>query len=190
MPVRIWPARRRAATPALDLAIVAELLGASGQIGLPGRIAFVGEVHLNGAVSAIPVAEAARGHEIEKLVIPAASAAEAALVAPAEIVPLTSIAEFRKPARLLPGRPRAGRTSPACVACPTVARARSRQSRPVYFRGPCRRRRRVQLLCSGTGRSVGGRLHERSYRASNVVVCICFSVDPSGVCNAHYSGSS
>lgn len=96
--IRIWPARRRAAIPALDLAIVGALLGASGQVDLPGRIALVGEVRLDGTVPAItgtiPIAEAARDHEIDRLIVPAASAPEATLVAPAETVPLAGIAEL------------------------------------------------------------------------------------------------
>jgi magnesium chelatase family protein len=136
--VRIWPARRRVAIPALDLPIVAALLGASGQVELPGRVALVGQIRLDGTVpattGAIPIAEAARDHEIARLIVPAASAAEAALVAAAETVPLASIAELPEiaagvwppcptPARLALDPPEGGRDLGDLRGLPELRRA-------------------------------------------------------------------
>jgi magnesium chelatase family protein len=90
--VRIWPARRRPASPALDLTIVAAVLGASGQLEVPATTALVGEVRPDGSISAVPgtvsIAEKAREHYVDKLIVPAANATEAGLVDGVEAVPL------------------------------------------------------------------------------------------------------
>jgi len=96
--VRLWPERRRAVSPALDLALVAAILGASGQVELPARTALVGEVRLDGTVFAvpgtIPIAEKAREHYIDKLVVPAANAMEAGLIDEVGTVPLENVAQL------------------------------------------------------------------------------------------------
>lgn len=80
------PADVRKAGPALDLAIAAALLAASGQLApsvLEGH-ALAGELALDGSVRAVhgilAMAEAARGAGIPGLIVPEANGSEAALV--------------------------------------------------------------------------------------------------------------
>jgi magnesium chelatase family protein len=98
--VNVAPGSVRRTAPAMDLAIVAALLAASGQIDLPGRIALVGEVRLDGALAPVPgtlpIAEAPRDHDIGQLIVPAANGSEAGWVEGVETVPLRSVAELRE----------------------------------------------------------------------------------------------
>jgi len=99
MTVRLWPVRRRRSSPSIDLAIVAAVLGASGQVELPVTTGLIGGIRLDGSVSAVrgslSIAEAAREHYIERLVVPAANAVEAGLIEGIDTVPLESVAQLR-----------------------------------------------------------------------------------------------
>ncbi len=107
------PASLRKAGPGLDLPIAVALLVASGQLrwdALP-RLAMVGELALDGTVRPVPgvlaIAEAAREHGAEAIVVPAENGPEAALAAEIEVVPLAGLAEVVALAsgELAPARP-------------------------------------------------------------------------------------
>lgn len=94
------PASLRKAGPALDLAIAAALLAASGQVAgeeLTG-LALAGELALDGAVRSVPgalaMAEAARERGCTAIVVPAANGPEAALVDDLDVVPVASLTEL------------------------------------------------------------------------------------------------
>jgi magnesium chelatase family protein len=97
--VNVGPASVRRSSPALDLAIAAALLGASGQLSPDGlaQLALVGELALDGTArpvnGALPFAEAAREEGVA-LVVPTENAAEAALLADADVLPVASLAEL------------------------------------------------------------------------------------------------
>jgi magnesium chelatase family protein len=96
--VNLAPAALRKAGPGLDLAIAAALLSASGQLDWAEmeRVAFAGEVALDGQVRPIPgvlaIAEAARESGAAAVVVPAANGPEAALAGGVEVLPLASVA--------------------------------------------------------------------------------------------------
>jgi magnesium chelatase family protein len=94
------PASLRKAGPGLDLAIAAALLTAAEQLDL-GRLpptALVGELALDGAVRPVPgvlaIAEAAREHGAEAIVVPAENGSEAALVGDLDVIPLDNLAQL------------------------------------------------------------------------------------------------
>jgi magnesium chelatase family protein len=93
------PASLRKAGPGLDLAISVALLTASGQLELAGgsRMAMVGELALDGSVRPVPgvlaIAEAAREHGLEAIVVPAENGPEAALVEGLEVICLESVGQ-------------------------------------------------------------------------------------------------
>lgn len=93
--VNLAPANLRKAGPSFDLAIAQALLIASGQMDPADFVghAFVGELSLDGAVQPVrgllAIAEAAQGDGLATLVVPRASAIEAALAGGAlEVAPL------------------------------------------------------------------------------------------------------
>jgi magnesium chelatase family protein len=94
------PASLRKAGPALDLAIAAALLTASGQLDLGELppLALVGELALDGSVRPVPgvlaIAEAAREQGSEAIVVPAENGPEAALVGDLDVVPLESLGQL------------------------------------------------------------------------------------------------
>jgi len=96
--VNLAPASLRKAGPGMDLAIAAALLSASGQLDWAqmGRVAFAGEVALDGQVrpvnGVLAIAEAARQGGAEAVVVPAGNGPEAALAGGIEVVPLASVA--------------------------------------------------------------------------------------------------
>ncbi|MBS1675878.1 MAG: YifB family Mg chelatase-like AAA ATPase [Actinobacteria bacterium] len=96
--VNLAPASLRKAGPGMDLAIATALLCASGQLDWEaiGRIAFAGELALDGQVrpifGALAIAEAAREDGAEAIVVPAENGPEAALAGGMEVVPLESVA--------------------------------------------------------------------------------------------------
>jgi len=98
--VNLAPADLRKAGPALDLAIAAALLAASGQLGWEGldRRALVGELALDGTVRRVPgvlaIAEAARSGGLDGVVVPAANGGEAAVVEGLGVSPLESLAQL------------------------------------------------------------------------------------------------
>jgi magnesium chelatase family protein len=98
--VNLAPASLRKAGPGLDLAIATGLLCASGQLEWEGmeRLAFAGELALDGQVRTIPgalaIAEAAREEGVEAVVVPAENGSEAALAGGVEVVPIGSVAEL------------------------------------------------------------------------------------------------
>lgn len=83
--VNLAPADLRKAGPHYDLPIALGILSASGQLlaSLDDAIA-IGEIALDGSLrhtdGILPVAVAARGHGYRRMIVPAANAAEAALV--------------------------------------------------------------------------------------------------------------
>jgi magnesium chelatase family protein len=94
------PASLRKAGPGLDLAIAAALLIASGQLDLGGLppLAMVGELALDGTVSAVPgvlaIAEAARERGLEAIVVPTENGPEAALADGIDVIALQSIGQL------------------------------------------------------------------------------------------------
>jgi len=96
--VNLAPASLRKAGPAMDLAIAAALLSASGQLdwGEMERVALVGELALDGQVrsinGALAIAEAARETGAKAVVVPAENGPEAALAGGIEVAPLESVA--------------------------------------------------------------------------------------------------
>jgi magnesium chelatase family protein len=115
------PASLRKAGPALDLAIAVALLTASGQLELARApaMAMVGELALDGSVRPVPgvlaIAEAAREHGLEAIVVPAENGAEAALVEELDVICLESLGQVaalaagewspRRPQPISLGRP-------------------------------------------------------------------------------------
>ena len=91
------PADVRKAGPGFDLALAVALLSASGQVpdGAFARSAAVGELSLSGELravrGAVAMAAGARRAGYEQLIVPTASAAEAALVEGIEIVPVPDL---------------------------------------------------------------------------------------------------
>jgi magnesium chelatase family protein len=111
--VDLAPADLRRAGPGTDLAIAAGLLLASGQLEWEGveRVALVGELALDGSlrpvVGALAIAEAAREHGAETIVVPTGNRPEAALAEGIEVVATASLATL--PALALGRRPQAPR---------------------------------------------------------------------------------
>lgn len=96
------PADLRKAGPALDVALAASLLGASGEIEshhLNGW-AFVGELALDGSLrpvrGALAMAEAARAMGCQGIVVPPANGAEAALAHGINVRTIENIGRLRK----------------------------------------------------------------------------------------------
>jgi magnesium chelatase family protein len=117
--VNLAPADLRKAGPAFDLALAAALLAASGQVegARLAQCALCGELGLDGSVrrvrGAIVMAQAARAAGCSALVVPGASAAEAALVNGIEVIPVESLVEL---ARFL-----AGQAAPTAASVDTAA---------------------------------------------------------------------
>jgi magnesium chelatase family protein len=93
------PASLRKAGPGLDLAIAVALLTASEQLELAqgAGMAMVGELALDGSVRPVPgvlaIAEAARQHGAESILVPAENGPEAALVDGIEVICLESLSQ-------------------------------------------------------------------------------------------------
>ncbi len=97
--VNLAPADTRKAGPAYDLPIAVGLLLASGQIVADvADAAFVGELGLDGTLrhidGVLPMAAMARASGTKTLYVPAEDAAEAALIAGLEIVPVARLADL------------------------------------------------------------------------------------------------
>lgn len=95
--VNLAPASVRKAGPVYDLPIALGILLATGQIppeSLEGSLV-LGELSLDGAVrhvrGVLPMAALARGQGIQRLFVPEADAAEAALIPGLEILPVSSL---------------------------------------------------------------------------------------------------
>jgi magnesium chelatase family protein len=128
--VNLAPADLRKAGASLDLAIaIGILLGSEQVIAAPGRIALVGELSLGGDVSRVPgllpMTAALRRRGVGRVIVPADSVAEAALVEGIEIVGVRTLREaadavrrrHRRSSRLPPPRvelaePTAGESAP------------------------------------------------------------------------------
>jgi magnesium chelatase family protein len=96
--VNLAPADLRKAGASLDLAIaIGILLGSEQVIAAPGRIALVGELSLGGDVSRVPgllpMTAALRRRGVGRVIVPADSVAEAALVGGIEIVGVRTLRE-------------------------------------------------------------------------------------------------
>ena len=98
--VNLAPAYLRKVGPAFDLPLAVALLVASAQLDAEAieSCAVIGELSLTGEVrpvrGALAVAEGVRRHELQRLVLPAARAREAALVPDIEIVGVASLEEL------------------------------------------------------------------------------------------------
>lgn len=97
--VNLAPADVRKAGAAFDLPIAVAILAAAGVAPRhePGRVAIVGELSLDGAVlptrGVLPLAMGLRRQGVQSLLLPAANAAEAAVVDELAVVPIASLAE-------------------------------------------------------------------------------------------------
>ncbi len=97
--INLAPADLRKEGPAYDLPIAVGILLASEQIGadLSGA-GLVGELSLDGQVrevtGVLPMAVAAREHDLTTLYVPEANAAEAALVEGLDVIPVASLASL------------------------------------------------------------------------------------------------
>jgi magnesium chelatase family protein len=95
------PASLRKAGPGMDLAIAAALLTASDQLRWEGlsRLAMVGELALDGAIrpvsGVLAIAEAARRHGAEAVVVPAENGPEAALAGEIEVIGLEGLGQLQ-----------------------------------------------------------------------------------------------
>ncbi|MBK5226545.1 MAG: YifB family Mg chelatase-like AAA ATPase [Thermoleophilia bacterium] len=95
--VNLAPADVRKAGPSFDLPIALSLLAASEQLKIDGAVAYsaVGELSLDGTVrkinGALSIAEGARRIGHRGVLLPAANAAEAALVEGVEVIPVENL---------------------------------------------------------------------------------------------------
>ncbi len=106
--VNMAPADLKKEGPAYDLPIAIGVLAASGQAEFdPDRSLFIGELALDGAVrhtnGVLPMVAAAKGLGFERVYVPSADAAEAALVEGLQIFPVSSLSELME--HLCGGRP-------------------------------------------------------------------------------------
>src|SRR6185503_2502282 len=133
--VNLAPADLRKAGPGFDLALAAAVLAASGQVHSDrlASCALCGELGLDGSVrrvrGAIVMAQAARAAGCRHLVVPAANAAEAALIDGLEVAPIETLLEL---VRFLTGEQTAappGVDAAALLAAPLEARDDFRQLR-------------------------------------------------------------
>ncbi len=98
--VNLAPADQRKDSPGMDLAIACALLAAHEVVPVSRleRTMMWGELALDGtlrpAVGTLVVADCARRHGFDTLVVPRAAAAEAALVQGLEVVPVADLAEL------------------------------------------------------------------------------------------------
>ncbi len=98
--VNLAPTDRRKDSPGMDLAIACALLAAHGVVPAEPleRMMLWGELALDGALrpaaGALVVADCARRHGFEALVVPPAAAPEAALVEGLRVVPARTLAEL------------------------------------------------------------------------------------------------
>ncbi|MBL8135193.1 MAG: YifB family Mg chelatase-like AAA ATPase [Acidobacteria bacterium] len=97
--VNLAPADVRKAGAAFDLPIAIAILAASGLVPRhdPARVAIVGELSLDGAVlptrGVLPLAMGLRRQGVQALLLPAANAAEAAVVDDLAVVPIATLAD-------------------------------------------------------------------------------------------------
>ena len=97
--VNLAPADVRKAGSSFDLPIALGVLAATGVVGRREvhDIVLIGELSLDGAIQAtrgvLPVAVAARRDRVAAILLPAANAAEAAVVQPLDVIPVSSLAE-------------------------------------------------------------------------------------------------
>jgi magnesium chelatase family protein len=97
--VNLAPADVRKAGAAFDLPIALGVLAAQGVIATSatGDAVVVGELSLDGTIQptrgVLPVAAAARRDGIRRLLLPAANAAEAAVVLPGGVIPVSTLAD-------------------------------------------------------------------------------------------------
>jgi magnesium chelatase family protein len=119
--VNLAPAGRRKHGAAYDVAIAVGILVASGQVAasggdwaLLGELSLTGEVHP--VVGVLPMVHTLRRAGARRVGVPAANAAEAALVADMEVVPMAGLDDA---ARLVAG-PRGRRAARATRAAPVT----------------------------------------------------------------------
>jgi magnesium chelatase family protein len=163
--VNLAPADLRKAGASLDLAIaMGILLGSEQVIAAPGRVALVGELSLGGDVSHVPgllpMTAALRRRGVGRVIIPADSVAEAALVGGIEIVGVRTLREAadavrqrrrrstRVPPRVELAEPSSGEPP---GAGPTIELAASSDPVPdlAEVRGQLEARRALEIALAG-----------------------------------------
>ncbi len=97
--VNLAPAELRKSGPSYDLPIAVAILLASEQIVVDvSEVLFLGELSLDGSLphlqGVLPMVGLARDHGIKTVYVPAADAAEAALVDGIEVIPVAALAEL------------------------------------------------------------------------------------------------
>lgn len=96
--INLAPADVRKEGPRFDLPIALAILQASGEIELPDKEIFIGELSLEGKIRPVTgilnVAILAKEQKIKRLYVPATNAPEAALISGLEIIPLSSLEEL------------------------------------------------------------------------------------------------
>jgi magnesium chelatase family protein len=123
--VNLAPAYLRKVGPSFDLALAIAILVASGQLGADAveGVALAGELSLDGSVreirGALAVAEGARRHGLDRVMVPLARAREASLVEGVEAIGVTDLVEAvavlrgdAEPAPLPPEPPAAATDEP------------------------------------------------------------------------------
>jgi magnesium chelatase family protein len=148
--VNLAPADLRKAGPGFDLALAAAVLAASGQVHSDrlASCALCGELGLDGSVrrvrGAIVMAQAARAAGCRHLVVPAANAAEAALIDGLEVVPVEALLEL---VRFLAGGEQA--VAPAVDAAALLATPRTGEEDFRQLRGQHAVRRALEVAAAG-----------------------------------------
>jgi magnesium chelatase family protein len=132
--VNLAPADLRKAGASLDLAIaMGILLGSEQLVAVRGRIALVGELSLGGEVSRVPgllpMTAALRRRGVGRVIVPADSVAEAALVGGIEIVGVRTLREAADAVRRR--RRRSSRLPPPRVELAEPADSEAAPARPV-----------------------------------------------------------
>jgi magnesium chelatase family protein len=164
--VNLAPADLRKAGASLDLAIAMGILLGSEQVtAAPGRIAMIGELSLGGEVSVVPgilpmvAALARRG--VGRVIVPADSSAEAALVAGIEILGVATLREAadvvrrrgRRGARLTPRRVELAESSGGHAGATEPAAATTAPIEPIpdlaEVRGQLEARRALEIALAG-----------------------------------------
>jgi magnesium chelatase family protein len=131
--VNLAPADVRKAGSSFDLPIALGVLAATGAVCRREvhDVVLVGELSLDGGIQAtrgvLPVAVAARRDGVAAILLPAANAAEASVVEPLDVIPVSSLAEavraINEPASI-PRPPRPVALAPACACAADLSEVR------------------------------------------------------------------
>lgn len=124
--VNLAPADVRKAGSSFDLPIALGILAASGVVARREvhDVVLVGELSLDGGIhptrGVLPVAVAARQQGLGAILLPSANAAEAAVVEPLDVIPVSSLAEAVQAINDPGSVPRPPRTLPAAPVPPAA----------------------------------------------------------------------